>query len=132
MQFFTLHGYRNSNIYTTYSNPEMQVLLLPGVGCMVYTTCQHWGLTAVIAVGDPVCDRQHDLVMLRTFRAVFPDGAMMDVSKEVASLWAEEEDKQPGPSMTVTDSGTETIINVQKYSFEFNKVRRRMCVFWWW
>lgn len=124
MQLFKAHGHRNNNIHTTFSNPEMEVLLLPGVGCMVYTTAAYWGLKLVVAVGDPVCEPQHDLLMLQTFKAVFPEAAMIDVSKEVAKLWTEAEGRQPGPSMTATDMGTETVISVQDYHLEFNQVRQ--------
>jgi hypothetical protein len=100
----------------------MRLLLLPGIGCMAYTTAAHWGLKVVVATGDPVCDPQHDLLMLETFKAVFPDSVMLDVSKEVAMLWAGQEATKPGPAMTVTDMGTEIILDVMNYSFEFNKV----------
>lgn len=123
MRLFRSHGHRNSNIYTTFSNPEMQVLLVPGTGCMVYTTAAYWGRKVVVATGDPVCEPQHDLLMLQTFLAVFPEAALIDVSKDVARLWVEAEGQQAaGPSMTVTDMGTETIVHVQRYNFEFNKV----------
>jgi hypothetical protein len=89
---------------------------------MVYTTAAHWGVTLVAAVGDPICEQQHDLLMLETFREVFPGCAVVDVSKGVATLWAQEGAHTPGPSMTVTDMGTETRVDVQKYHFDFNRV----------
>jgi hypothetical protein len=123
MQLFKAHGYRNHYSYHTFSNPELRVLLLPGVGCMVYTVAAHWGITLVVAAGDPICEQQHDLLMLQTFRGVFPGCMFMDVGKDVATLWAQEGAKQPGAPMTVTDMGTETTAYVQNYTFDFNQVR---------
>jgi hypothetical protein len=122
MQFFKAHGYRNHHSYHTFSNPELRVLLLPEVGCMVYTIAAHWGITLVVAAGDPICEPQHDLLMLQTFRNVFPGCMFMDVSKDVATLLAREGPKQPGAPMTATDMGTETTVHVQKYTFDFNQV----------
>jgi hypothetical protein len=126
LHFIRSYGYRSSHTYTAFSNPEMRVLLLPGVGCMVYTTAACWGLKVVVATGDPICDPQHDLLMLETFKAIFPAGVMLDTSKDIALLWAGEEAKQRGPPMTVTDMGTEiAIADLQNYDFEFNKVCAR-------
>lgn len=95
---------------------------------MVYTIAAHWGITLVVAAGDPICEPQHDLLMLQTFRNVFPGCMFMDVSKDVATLLAREGAKQPGSPMTVTDMGTETTVHVQNYTFDFNQVRDRLTV----
>jgi lysylphosphatidylglycerol synthetase-like protein (DUF2156 family) len=121
MRLFEAYGSANANSYTAFSNPEIEVLLAPGLGCMLYTVAKHWAHTVVCATGDPICQPSDTLQMLQLFRAAFPDAIFIDLSKRAAQLFA------AAGGVTITDLGAETTINVQKFSFEFNKVRCRSC-----
>jgi lysylphosphatidylglycerol synthetase-like protein (DUF2156 family) len=117
MRLFEAYGSANANSYTAFSNPEIEVFLAPGLGCLLYTVATHWAHTVVCATGDPVCRPSDTLRMLQLFRAAFPGAIFIDLSKRAAQLLA----AQGG--VTITDLGAETTINVQQFSFEFNKVR---------
>jgi hypothetical protein len=117
LRLFEAYGSANANCYTAFSNPEIEVFLTPGLGCMLYTIAQHWASTIVCATGDPLCEPQDTLRMLQLFRAAFPEAIFIDLSKGAAQLLAAE------GGVTITDLGCDTTINVQKFHFEFNKVR---------
>lgn len=113
----TEHGAANSYAYTVFSNPEMEVLLVRGVGWLPYTVARAWGRTVVAAVGDPVCAPQHTARVLSAFRDAFPDGIFVDIGKAAASTLVAAD-----PQLCVTDVGPETVIDVAAFHFERNKV----------
>jgi class 3 adenylate cyclase len=125
LRLVAAHGGANANIFTTFANPEMELLLLPGVGCMPYTAARAWGRGVMAAVGDPVCAPQHTSTMLGAFVAAFPHrAAFFDLSRGAAASLAALDS-----SLAINDIGAETVVDVQRYDLEFNKktkhIRRR-------
>ena len=110
------YGTCNNNVYTAFSNPEMEVFLVPGMGCLLYTVAKYWSRTVVTATGDPLCDQKDVHQMLLQFKRHYPRAIFIDLSKPVAQLL------QDDGGMTINDMGPETVINVQQFHFEFNKV----------
>jgi hypothetical protein len=84
LAWFASHSSANSNTYATFSNPEMLVFLVPGLGVQPYTVARHWGRRLVCAVGDPVCQAEHTGPIQQLFRQSFPAAVFMDLSKGAA------------------------------------------------